>query len=97
MDEGLAHDEIEDLEEAWKDLMELMADDSKPRFTNILWRLPNLGQLIWRKYEFNILLILFLNSLKITQVSSNKSHASFYHMPRIMRCGAQLFFATHIF
>ena len=46
MDEGLAHDEAEELEEAWKELMELMAAGSKPHFTNIKWRLPNLGQLI---------------------------------------------------
>ena len=84
MHEVLNDEEVEGLEEAWREMMELIADDSKPSFTNILWRIPNLGQLIWRKYELNILLILFLNYLKITQVSSNMSHESLYHMPCII-------------
>ena len=85
------------MDEDRKELMEKIMYESKKHFTKILWRLPNLGQLIWRKDELNILLILFLNYLKITQVSSNTSHASLYHIPCIMRCGAHPCFATHMF
>ena len=35
MDELLDDEEVEFLEEAWSKMMELMADESKPRFTNM--------------------------------------------------------------
>ena len=47
MDEGIADKEEENMEEARKELMEMMADESEPHFTKILWRLTNLGQLIY--------------------------------------------------
>ena len=42
----IVFEEAEYLEEAWKERMELMEAESKSHFTNILSRLPNLGQLI---------------------------------------------------
>ena len=36
----------EEMEVAWKERMYMMAAESKLRFTDILWRLSNLGQLI---------------------------------------------------
>ena len=49
MDELIANKEAHDMDEARKELLELMASESKPNFTNILWRLPNLGQILRKK------------------------------------------------
>ena len=65
VDEGLAEEEVEDLEERQKELMELMEAESKPHFTSILWRLLKLGQLLWSKDSLKI--ILFLTYLKTCQ------------------------------
>ena len=46
VDENLADEEVEELEDARKERMELMAAYSKPNFANIWRGLPNLGQLI---------------------------------------------------
>ena len=34
MGNGIADEEVEDMEEVWKERMELMATESKPHFTN---------------------------------------------------------------
>ena len=46
VDKNLADEEVEELEDARKERMELMAAYSKPHFANIWRRIPNLGQLI---------------------------------------------------
>ena len=46
------------MEELREKLMELMMDESKLHFTNILWSLPNFGQLIWRKDQLNLMFLL---------------------------------------
>ena len=45
VDENQAYEEVEELDESWKEIMELMADESKPHFTNIWQKLPSLVQL----------------------------------------------------
>ena len=48
-DKGISDKKTDDLKESRKEYMELMADESKPHFNNILWRLTKLVELIWRK------------------------------------------------
>ena len=61
----LADEEAEHMEETREKMMDLMADKSKPHFTNILWNLTNLGQLIWSKYQpKTILSLTFLKTFQ---------------------------------
>ena len=46
MDKGISDEEAEDLKEAWKKSMGLIADERKPRFANFLQRLNNSCNLI---------------------------------------------------
>ena len=46
VDNNLAYDEAEELEEARKERTELRADQGRPHLANIWLRLPNLDKLI---------------------------------------------------